>query len=165
MHIAARKGKGDVVGILLRNGANINEKTVKNTSVGETADFEREREIEGAEREQGEGEDREEREGERGSSERKTERIEENLRESSCISVYYCRELMFISFFFHLCTNQFLFYRIMYTFSFLLLFFFSFSFHLLSPFLSEIIADILSNGCLMSLCEELWAGMALREWA
>ncbi len=29
--------------ILLRNGANINEKNVKNTSVGETDDFERER--------------------------------------------------------------------------------------------------------------------------
>jgi hypothetical protein len=32
------------VEILLRNGANINEKNVKNISVGETVDVERERE-------------------------------------------------------------------------------------------------------------------------
>jgi ankyrin repeat protein len=36
LHSAAQYGKGDVVEILLRNGANINEKDVKNISVGET---------------------------------------------------------------------------------------------------------------------------------
>jgi hypothetical protein len=45
LHIAAREGKGDVVEILLRNGANINEKNVRNISVRETDDFERERGI------------------------------------------------------------------------------------------------------------------------
>jgi ankyrin repeat protein len=44
LHTAARWGNGDVVEILLRNGANINEKAVKNISVGETDDFEKERE-------------------------------------------------------------------------------------------------------------------------
>ncbi len=43
LHLAARNGKGDVVEILLQNGANINEKDVKNISVGETDDFEIER--------------------------------------------------------------------------------------------------------------------------
>ncbi len=38
--------------ILVRNGANINEKKVKNISVGETDDFEREKE--NKERERGE---------------------------------------------------------------------------------------------------------------
>jgi hypothetical protein len=33
------------VEILLQNGANINEKNVRNNSVGETEDFEREREM------------------------------------------------------------------------------------------------------------------------
>ncbi len=38
--------------ILVRNGANINEKTVKNISLGETDDFEREREGAKKEREE-----------------------------------------------------------------------------------------------------------------
>ena len=33
LHLAAENGKGDVVEILLRNGANINEKNVRNTSL------------------------------------------------------------------------------------------------------------------------------------
>jgi hypothetical protein len=49
-------GKGDVVEILLRNGANINEKNVRNILVGETDDFEKERESK--EREQREWEQR-----------------------------------------------------------------------------------------------------------
>ncbi len=43
-HYAAGNGKGDVVEILVRNGASINEKNVKNISVGETDDFQREQE-------------------------------------------------------------------------------------------------------------------------
>jgi ankyrin repeat protein len=42
LHDAARNRKGDIVEILLRNGANINEKAVKNISVEETDDFEKE---------------------------------------------------------------------------------------------------------------------------
>jgi ankyrin repeat protein len=45
LHLAAFSGKRDVVEILLRNGANINENNVRNISVGETDDFEGEREI------------------------------------------------------------------------------------------------------------------------
>ncbi len=46
LHFAAFSGKGVVVEILVRNGANINEKNVRNTSVGVTDDFEKERERE-----------------------------------------------------------------------------------------------------------------------
>ncbi len=35
LHDAAGQGKGDIAEILLRSGANINEKNVRNTSVGE----------------------------------------------------------------------------------------------------------------------------------
>jgi hypothetical protein len=41
--LAASNGKGDVVEILLRNGANINEKNVKTTSFGELDDCRREK--------------------------------------------------------------------------------------------------------------------------
>jgi hypothetical protein len=51
LHIAAYNGKGDVVEILVRNGANINEKNVQNISVGETEDFENVRESRERERE------------------------------------------------------------------------------------------------------------------
>jgi hypothetical protein len=57
-----------------------------------------------AEREQGE-KDREQREGERRSrvNERgREQRVEENLRESICTSVYYCGELMYFSFLFRM---------------------------------------------------------------
>jgi hypothetical protein len=50
LHYAAENGKGDAVEILLRNGANINEKNVKSISVGETDDFEKERESKERER-------------------------------------------------------------------------------------------------------------------
>jgi hypothetical protein len=40
LHAAASTGKGDVIEILLRNGANVNEKDVRNTFVEETDDFE-----------------------------------------------------------------------------------------------------------------------------
>ncbi len=42
LHYAAGNVKGDVVEILLLNGANINEKNVKYISIGETDDFEKE---------------------------------------------------------------------------------------------------------------------------
>jgi ankyrin repeat protein len=51
LHWAAVNGKGDAVKILLRNGANINEKNVKNIFVGETDDFERKRKREQRKRE------------------------------------------------------------------------------------------------------------------
>ncbi len=39
MHMAAGNGNRDVVEILVRNGANINEKDVRNISVVETDDL------------------------------------------------------------------------------------------------------------------------------
>jgi hypothetical protein len=52
LHYAAWEGKGDVVEILVQNGANINEKDVKNISIRETDDFERKRESAEIEREE-----------------------------------------------------------------------------------------------------------------
>jgi hypothetical protein len=60
------------VEILLRNGANIDEKDVKNISVGKTDDFEKERERE-----------REQREKERESRERKREKEREGAERGS----------------------------------------------------------------------------------
>jgi hypothetical protein len=51
LHDAAWEGKEDVVEILVQNGANVNEKDVKNISVGEADDFEKERESTERERE------------------------------------------------------------------------------------------------------------------
>ncbi len=45
-HWVALNGKGDVVEILLRNGANINEKDVRNIFVGEADEGERGRKLE-----------------------------------------------------------------------------------------------------------------------
>ncbi len=123
--------------ILVRNGANINEKDVKNISVGETDDFER-----------------------------------DQIERAECIFLRTTHSfLFFISFVnqsplfigkclrFRLSLSLF---SSLFSFS---LFLFSSYFHFFSHFCKEIFADILSSGCLMSLWEELWAGMTLREWA
>ncbi len=95
----------------------------------------------------------------------RAERAEESLRGSICTSVYYCGELMYFSFY-SVCEPIISsFHRKMYAFFLSPSLFLFFSFHLPSLFspCKEIFADILSNGCLMSLWEELRAGMALRE--
>jgi hypothetical protein len=70
LHLAARQGKGDVEEILVRNGANINEKDVKI--------FLLEKQMILIKR----GREREQRE--------RAERGEESLRESICTSLYFC---------------------------------------------------------------------------